>query len=330
MSERVPTPVKLEDVRGLVSAIDEVVTAAVAAAARTTNSGKAIDDHQVHAERIAYVATELEACKAITAYAADARAAGAADANLYVEEAAVFAGEVAAKLYGSVRMAARDFALPDGLLERTVGSAATVSRIGDFVSEDRIRAVGRCVAERKGTNNSWLPSEDVVMVRDSVRGFAEQEVAPLAEHIHRHDDLVPDSLIGKMAEMGYFGMAVPEAYGGLEMGNLAMIITTEELSRVSLAAAGSLITRPEILTKALLKGGTEEQKRQWLGRVAAGEIMVGISVTEPDVGSDVASVACRAAAAEVGGRKGYRINGAKRSEERRVGKECRSRWSPYH
>jgi (2S)-methylsuccinyl-CoA dehydrogenase len=95
------------------------------------------------------------------------------------------------------------------------------------------------------------------------------------------------------------------------MGNLAMIITTEELSRVSLAAAGSLITRPEILTKALLKGGTEEQKRQWLGRVAAGEIMVGISVTEPDVGSDVASVACRAEPAEVGGRKGYRINGAK-------------------
>jgi (2S)-methylsuccinyl-CoA dehydrogenase len=95
------------------------------------------------------------------------------------------------------------------------------------------------------------------------------------------------------------------------MGNLAMILTTEELSRVSLAAAGSLITRPEILTKALLAGGTEEQKRNWLGRAASGEIMVGISVTEPDVGSDVASVACRADEAEVGGRKGFVINGAK-------------------
>jgi (2S)-methylsuccinyl-CoA dehydrogenase len=95
------------------------------------------------------------------------------------------------------------------------------------------------------------------------------------------------------------------------MGNLPMIITTEELSRCSLAAAGSLITRPEILTKALLKGGTEAQKGKWLPPIAAGELMVGISVTEPDTGSDVASVKCRADATEVGGRKGYVLNGAK-------------------
>jgi (2S)-methylsuccinyl-CoA dehydrogenase len=73
-----------------------------------------------------------------------------------------------------------------------------------------------------------------------------------------------------------------------------MILTTEELSRASLAAAGSLITRPEILTKALLQGGTDAQKAHWLPKIAAGEIMVGISVTEPDIGSDVAGVKCRA------------------------------------
>jgi (2S)-methylsuccinyl-CoA dehydrogenase len=90
-----------------------------------------------------------------------------------------------------------------------------------------------------------------------------------------------------------------------------MIITTEELSRCSLAAAGSLITRPEILTKALMKGGTEAQKRQWLPPIAAGQVMVGISVTEPDTGSDVAAVKCRADASEVVGTKGYLLNGAK-------------------
>ena len=108
------------------------------------------------------------------------------------------------------------------------------------------------------------------MTRDSVRQFAETEVPPLAEHIHRHDDLVPESLIAKMGELGYFGMSVPEEYGGGGMGNLPMIIITEELSRCSLAAAGSLITRPEILTKALLKGGTEAQKQHWLPPIAAG------------------------------------------------------------
>lgn len=311
MTDRALPPVRLDDVAALVAAIEDVVTAAVRSATELTQSGKGIDDHQVHSERIAYAATELEACKAITAYARDAASAGASDAALYAEQAAVYVGEVASRLHATALVAQADFKLPTGLLEGALGSAATIAKIGDFTAEARVRAIGRRVADARGANHSWLPSEDVLMVRDSVRAFAEQEVAPLAEHIHRHDDLVPDSLIRKMADMGYFGMAVPEAYGGLEMGNVAMIITTEELSRVSLAAAGSLITRPEILTKALLKGGTEEQKQQWLGRLASGEIMVGISVTEPDVGSDVASVACRAEPTEVGGRKGYLINGAK-------------------
>mgnify|MGYP000257925507 CR=1 FL=1 len=114
-----------------------------------------------------------------------------------------------------------------------------------------------------------------------------------------------------MGELGFFGMAVPEEYGGGGIGNLGMIITTEELSRCSLAAAGSLITRPEILTKALLKGGTEAQKQAWLPKIAAGQVMAAVSVTEPDTGSDVAAVKCRADVAEVGGVTGYVINGAK-------------------
>jgi (2S)-methylsuccinyl-CoA dehydrogenase len=144
-----------------------------------------------------------------------------------------------------------------------------------------------------------------------VRDFAEKEIAPHAEHIHRSDDLIPEEFIQKMAELGYFGLSVPEEFGGYEMGNLAMILTTEELSRASLAAAGSLITRPEILTKALMAGGTEEQKKFWLPKIAAGELMVGISVTEPDIGSDVAGVKCRAERATVGGVDGFVVNGPK-------------------
>ena len=95
------------------------------------------------------------------------------------------------------------------------------------------------------------------------------------------------------------------------MGMLGMVITTEELSRGSLGAAGSLITRPEIVARALLDGGTEAQKQRWLPRIAAGELMVAVSVTEPNTGSDVAALTCRAAAAEVGSQKGYLITGAK-------------------
>jgi (2S)-methylsuccinyl-CoA dehydrogenase len=173
-----------------------------------------------------------------------------------------------------------------------------------------VTALGRHQLATRGVNNVAI-DEIAAMARDAVRQFAATEVAPIAERIHRHDDLVPDSLINKMGELGYFGMAVPEEYGGGGMGNLVMIVTTEELSAASLAAAGSLITRPEILTKALLKGGTAEQKAQWLPPIAAGEIMVGVSVTEPDTGSDVASLSCRAERAERDGKKGWVVNGAK-------------------
>ncbi len=310
MSDTAFAQISLDQVEGLVGAMGEVVDASIASASELTAGGKAIDDHQVHSERVAYLATEVEAARQLLAYAREAGAAGADDPTI-IDKAAAFAGEIAAKLHGQHAGYGPDFGLPEGLFDRTVGSAENVALVRDFTDEARLRSIGRHVAETRGVNNSWMPDEDSVMVRDSVRAFATREVAPLAEHIHRTDDLVPDSLIEAMAEMGYFGMSAPEQYGGLGMGNLAMILTTEELSRVSLAAAGSLITRPEILTKALVKGGTEDQKAKWLPPVAAGEIMCAISVTEPDIGSDVASVACRAEPGEVDGRQGYLINGPK-------------------
>ena len=106
--------------------------------------------------------------------------------------------------------------------------------------ESVLRAIGKQAAATRGRNTTPL-DETLEQVRDSVRAFAEAEVMPQAERIHRHDELIPEPLIGKMAELGYFGLSIPEQYGGFELGNLAMILTTEELSRASLAAAGSLI-----------------------------------------------------------------------------------------
>ena len=310
MADASVKPIDLAGVENVVAATDTVVRAALDVTRLRTDGGKGIDDEQVHCERLAYAATELMAAKDLLAYAKSAAEQGHRDPSVE-EMAGAFAAEVAQRLAGNVDAHSAEFGLSDDLLNQTLGASRTKAAIRDGLSDARIRAIGRHVMAQRGVNHCWIDNELALMTRDSVRQFAEAEIVPIAEHIHRTDGLVPDSIIANMSELGFFGMSVPEEFGGGGMGNLPMIITTEELSRCSLAAAGSLITRPEILTKALLKGGTDAQKKKWLPPIAAGQIMVGISVTEPDTGSDVASVKCRADAGEVGGKKGYLINGAK-------------------
>ncbi|MBY6128379.1 acyl-CoA/acyl-ACP dehydrogenase [Qipengyuania aquimaris] len=170
--------------------------------------------------------------------------------------------------------------------------------------------LGERVVEHDGELGAVELDEMAAMAAEGFSRFARDVVAPLAEDIHRKDLTVPESLLQPMREMGVFGLSIPEAYGGSagERENTPlMIAVTEALSEASLAAAGSLITRPEILARALLAGGTEEQKREWLPRIAAGDPLCAISITEPDYGSDVASLALRGTKTE----GGWLLNGAK-------------------
>ena len=298
----------LDDARLLLTAAEALLAQALARARAITAHGADIDAHQVLAERVAYAATEGRAARAFIEFTAEAASDGRGSAGLETLCAAGVALLVR-NLRERIDSVMLELGLEDAALEAAFPASvrACLRRTG---SEAVFREIGRHVAASRGRDR--LPLDELSeQVRAAVREFAEREVAPEAERIHRRDALVPESFITKMAELGYFGLAVPEAYGGSELGNLAMILTTEELSRASLAAAGSLITRPEILTKALLQGGSEDQKRHWLPRIAAGEVMVGISVTEPDVGSDVASVKCRAERRSVGGRDVWVINGPK-------------------
>jgi (2S)-methylsuccinyl-CoA dehydrogenase len=265
------------------SAARELADRAVAAARVLAAGGDAIDMHQVVVERVAYAATEARVIAELERAPAPLQPA-----------ARVAIAELAASIRHRLEPVA-------GALGLAAPSYAT------SIVPDEVQSLG-AEAIADGGRLDWPLDETLGEVRANVRAFAEKAVAPLAERIHRHDELVPDKLIAEMAQLGYFGLSIPEKYGGHELGNLAMILTTEELSRASLAAAGSLITRPEILAKALLAGGTEEQKQRWLPRLAAGEIMAAISVTEPDIGSDVASVGCRAERAAGGG---FAITGAK-------------------
>jgi (2S)-methylsuccinyl-CoA dehydrogenase len=136
--------------------------------------------------------------------------------------------------------------------------------------------------------------DEFMSVREAYRRFADERLAPIAEEVHRKNADIPEDIIETLAEMGCFGMSIPEEYGGYATGGedefLGMVVATEELSRGSLGVGGSLITRPEILAKAILAGGTEEQKAHWLPRIATGELVVAVAVTEPGCGSDVAAI----------------------------------------
>jgi (2S)-methylsuccinyl-CoA dehydrogenase len=180
----------------------------------------------------------------------------------------------------------------------------------DFVTAHRDPAALAELADVEGPRHL---DQDFEMVQDTFRRFADEKLRPVAEHIHRENADIPEDIITGLAEMGAFGLSVPEEYGGFAAGGesdyLAMVIATEELSRGSLGAGGSLITRPEILTRALVKGGTEEQKQEWLPKLASAEVMAAVAVTEPDFGSDVAGIKVTATPAPEG--DGYVINGVK-------------------
>jgi (2S)-methylsuccinyl-CoA dehydrogenase len=301
-SESLAAARQLSDIAG------EVAESAIASASRLTDGGKGIDEHQTHVERIAQMATEARAGSELTSYAESQANAGAPD-PISDEEALIFAAEALHKARNAIESDPDTFAIDSGLLD-TLSSDDTRNRIRQGMAVGRVADLGRQIIDARGAFTADLDDEIANMTRDHAREFARSEVAPIAQEMHREDRLVPEDLIEKMAGIGLFGSSIPESYGGTEMGYLTMVVLTEELSTVSLIA-GSLITRSEILTRALLTGGTEEQRETWLPRIATGELLVGIAVTEPDVGSDVASLMCKAAPGERDGKKGWVIDGPK-------------------
>ena len=161
----------------------------------------------------------------------------------------------------------------------------------DFV---RAHRSAEFLASLAGEEGSRELDADFEMVQDTFRRFAEDKVRPVAEHVHRQNGDIPEDVIVGLAELGTFGLSIPEEYGGFSAGGegeyLAMVVATEELSRGSLGVGGSLVTRPEILARALLQGATEAQKQEWLPKLASGEVMAAVAVTEPDFGSDSGAI----------------------------------------
>ena len=225
--------------------------------------------------------------------------------------AALFCAEAVTASCARLRARPADFALTDADVAAVLDDGDSAVFLANQLSAANIAAIGEDVVNRGADLGPDLLEERYTMMRDTFHRFADEVVMPLAESVHREDLIIPDAILTPLKEMGVFGLSIPESFGGLQEDDkedtLGMIIVTEELSRGSLGAAGSLITRPEILARALLKGGTEEQKQHWLPQLALGEPLCAVAVTEPNYGSDVAGVKLKATPVE----GGWVLNGAK-------------------
>ncbi len=253
-------------------------------------SDSPIDDNQVVAYDIAHGAAVVSAARALLPYARY----GDHERTLSVAFVAEAAHDLGARLAGREKLWGIDPVF-----------------VGELSSALETGRDPELLGSLAGGSATHLDA-DFELVAETFRRFADDRLMPLAGEIHRSNTDVPEELITELASLGVFGLSVPAAYGGFAEGDehdhLGMVVATEELSRGSLGAGGSLITRPEILTRALVAGGTETQKAEWLPRLASGESMVAVAVTEPDHGSDVAGIRCAASPAPDGG---WLINGTK-------------------
>ncbi|MDO6459684.1 acyl-CoA dehydrogenase family protein [Granulosicoccaceae sp. 1_MG-2023] len=269
--------------------------------------GELIDEHQLSCYELAFCTAELSAAREVCAYAS---AAGGLD-PLARDAALAFSAEAVGSVLQRLLARATDAGL-DPLAVCALYADTDVRALRErYGSAQFLASVGLAVTERGGSRLPTLLDEDKEMVRDAFARFGAEVVAPLAEEIHRQDLDVPDAILAQAAELGCFGISIPERFGGLQPDehddSLGMIVVTEELSKASLGAAGSLITRPEIAAKALLQGGTAAQQARWLPSIASGETLCAIAITEPNYGSDVASLGLRATPAE----GGWVLNGSK-------------------
>ena len=263
-----------------------------------------LDAHQVVCHELALASADLLAAETVVAQADGARAR---DAGL----ALAFAVDAVLAVLARLEAVALETGADLDALRALSASAELTALRRTAIGAAALAALGLAVALDADEIGPVAHDEATTLARDAFRRFAAEVVAPQAEAIHRQNLTVPESLLQPMREMGVFGLAIPEAYGGHAAEGtdaaLTMIAVTEALSEASLAAAGSLITRPEILARALLAGGTEDQKQHWLPRLAAGDPLCAIAITEPDHGSDVAGLMLKGS--PVAG--GWRLNGAK-------------------
>jgi (2S)-methylsuccinyl-CoA dehydrogenase len=269
--------------------------------ARVAKDSQALDRLLEREQRathaLAWLATYVEAVRQLCAYAERMHEAGRLGEleQLIVE---IGLGEYLAQIQGGIPMSQGEIARPSdmGL------SAAAVERrmagpLGEFFTlgneQRRARLIELMIGHHDATIGDCGLDETLTAIRDQMRKFADSEVVPRAQEWHRSNRYIPLEIIAQMSELGVFGLTIPEAYGGLGLGKESMCVVSEELAR-GYIGVGSLGTRNEIAAELILAGGTEAQKTEWLPKLASGEVLPTAVFTEPNTGSDLASLRTRA------------------------------------
>jgi (2S)-methylsuccinyl-CoA dehydrogenase len=273
-------------------------TAAVRARVRvdTHTVERLFDREQRATHGLAWLATYVEGIRQVTAFAERAHHAGALDEakELMV---AIGIGEFLSQIQGGIPMSQGELVRPAdlGLSADAVAARFTGPHASLMAGNERRRA--RLVTLLGDLNDFTVggPDDDeaLMSMREEVRRFAESDVMPRAHDWHLANAAIPLGVIAQMADMGVFGLTIPEHYGGMGLGKAAMCVVTEELSR-GYIGVGSLGTRSEIAAELIAGSGTEDQKRRWLPKIASGAVLPTAVFTEPDVGSDIASIKTRA------------------------------------
>ncbi len=222
------------------------------------------------------------------------------------------AGEFLAQMAGGILMSQGELVRPADLgldakavAARFAGAADELIATGN-TKENRARLIA-LMAGHSGATVGDCGLDDILdTMREEMRKFADTEVIPHAQAWHRTNSYIPLEVIGKLAELGVFGLTLPEEFGGLGLGKESMCVVSEELSR-GYIGVGSIGTRNEIAAELILGSGTDEQKSKWLPKLASGEVLPTAVFTEPNTGSDLASLRTRAQ------RDGdvYKVNGNK-------------------
>jgi (2S)-methylsuccinyl-CoA dehydrogenase len=268
--------------------------------------GKLLDDWQLPSYELAFCMAQLSAAAAFNDYAQKLIT------QKFTQQLALsFCAETLQGVLNQLVTRATDVGLDRAKLLDIHEGTVYRKLLDTYASTKFLSSLGGEIVDNDIQRLPSLLSEEKELVRETFYRFANEEVTPLAEQIHRFDEDIPDSILQGAAELGCFGTCIPERFGGLQPDDrpdsLSMIVVTEELSRGSLGAAGSLITRPEIAARALLSGGSEQQQQKWLPLLAAGKTLCAISITEPNTGSDVAAVSLKATKTI----NGWLLNGSK-------------------